>query len=210
MHPSRSIPPLVLVAVIVAGAFPSPAAAKPKASACPTATELSQVFLRYADPALYYLAPQGDFERSAWSGGRRVNGNEPDQVGGATDSRSMRLGPGDVAVSPAVCIGVDHPTMRFYVQRTGVPLPLLVSVRYTGVDRRTHEVPVGEVAPLTGAWTVTLPTPLLANLVVPIQASGVSPADPTLPTGLVRFVFAAPAGTTWLVDDVYVDPYSRG
>jgi hypothetical protein len=211
---SRSTTLLALVAALVvlcASAGSAVAAPKPKSSACPTATELSQVFLRYADPAMYYLAPQGDFERSAWSGGSRASGNEPDQVGGVTDSRSMRLGPRDVAVSPNTCIGLDHPTTRFYVQRVSGVLPLSLSVRYTGIDRRTHEIPVGAITPpTTGAWAVTLPMPLLANFVVPVQALGTAPTDPTLATGAVRFVLTAPAGTSWLVDDIYVDPYSRG
>ena len=100
--------------------------------------------------------------------------------------------------------------MRFYVQRVSGTLPLGVSVRYTGIDggaardpgRRDHVAD-------DGAWSVTLPTPLLANLLVPVQALGTAPTDPTLATGAVRFVFTAPPGTAWLVDDVYVDPYSR-
>ena len=208
---SRFTTSLALVAAAVAlCAFASPApAARPAPPACPTATQLSQVFLRYADPAQYYLAPGGDFERSSWSGGDRVTGNEPDYVGSATDSRSMRIGPRDVAVSPSTCIGLDHPTMRFYVQRVDGALPLGVSVRYTGIDGRAHEIPVGAVTSPTGAWSVTLPTPLLANLVVPVRAIGAAPTHPTLATGAVRFVFTAPRGTAWLVDDVYVDPYSR-
>lgn len=211
---SRTTTPLALVAAVAAlCALASPAsAARPAPSgppACPTATELSHVFLRYADPALYYLAPGGDFERSAWPGGDRASGNEPDQVGGPTDSRSMRLGARAVAVSPSTCIGLDHPAMRFYVQRLSGTLPLGVSVRYTGIDGRTHEIPVGAVTSPTGQWSVTLPTPLLANLVVPIQALGANPTDPTRATGAVRFVLTAPRGTAWLVDDVYVDPYSR-
>ena len=212
---SRSLLALAAAAAVVglcALAGPAAAAKPPKPPApvaCPTSTQLSQVFLRYLDPALYYLAPGGNFEKSAWSGGRPARGNEPDQVGGVKDRNSMALGAGDVAVSPSTCIGLDHPTMRFYVHRVGGTLPLAVSVRYTGTDGATHEIPVGAVTSAAGAWSVTLPTPLLANLLVPVGPVGTAPTDPTLATGVVRFVFTAPAGTAWLVDDVYVDPYSR-
>ena len=213
----RTIPLALVAAVVVTCAFASPAsAAKPtKSSGCPTAPDLGKVFEPVdGDLADYYLAPQGDFERSAWSGGERVTGDATALVGSVTDARSMRLGGrGSVAISPSVCIGLSHPTMRFFVQRQvgSLALPLGVSVRYTGDDRRTYETPIAQIAPVTsGVWTPTPPTPLIANLLPAVQAVGTAPTDPTLATGTVRFVFTAPAGTSWLVDDVYVDPYSRG
>jgi hypothetical protein len=184
---------VALVMVLIA----APAAA---AADCPPASDLDRPFLRFLDPAQYYLAPGGDFERGAWAGGAAVTGNEPFHVtSGGT--RSLSIASPSAATSPPICIGIDHPTIRFFAKRTGGPAiaALGVDVVFTdllGIERRVALVPV--LSPVTGAWVLTLPTPILANVV----------ALPG-PTAEVRFIFTPAAGSTWRIDDVHIDPYQR-
>ena len=170
------------------------------AADCPPVSALDRPFLPFADVAQYYLAPGGDFEHGAWDGGASVAGNEPFQVtpGGR---RSLAIAAPASATSPTLCIGVDHPTIRFFARRTSGPaLALLgVDVVFTdplGVERRAPLVPV--TSPLSHDWVLTLPTPILANV---LALPG--------PTADVHFVFTPTAGSTWQIDDVYVDPYQR-
>ena len=175
----------------------APAAA---AADCPPAATLDRPFLRFLDPAQYYLAPGGDFEAAAWDGGNVVAGNEPFQVTGA-GKRSLSIAAPAAATTPTICIGIEHPTIRFFAQRTGGPLTAALGVDVvltdiTGTERRLPLLPV--VSPVTGAWVLTLPTPILANVVTLLG-----------PTTDVQFVFTPAAGSTWRIDDVHVDPYQR-
>ena len=65
--------------------------------------------------------PGGSFESgtNGWSltGASVVAGNEPWKVGGSADSKSLSA-PRGQAVSPAFCVGIEHPTFRFFARRT--------------------------------------------------------------------------------------------
>ena len=79
----------------------------------------TQPFRPWGDSTPYNLAPGGSFEGGAgsWSltgGASLVTGNEPWKVAGATHSRSLRLPPGATATSPVICVGLEHPTLRFF------------------------------------------------------------------------------------------------
>jgi hypothetical protein len=176
----------------------SPAGADTSA-AC-AAPVLSQPFLPWLDPSSYFLAPGGSFESSdsGWtlSGASVVSGNEPWHVAGADDSHSLLLPAGASASTPAICIGLADPTVRFFARNTA-PLGLgtlvvTADVSAGGVDER---VPVGVVTG-GGKFQPTLPLPLLANLTTPLPGS----------SGTVTLEFT-PLGGTWQIDDVYVDPF---
>jgi hypothetical protein len=188
-------------------AVASPAQASPlvaSAEDCDT-QELSQPFLPWADPANYTLAPNGGFEQggSGWSldGGAAVgSGNESYYVRDAGDTRSLRLPNGSTATSAAMCVGIEHPTLRFFARNTGSPLSTLkVSVLFVDGFGETQSVPIGIVS-AGGSWQPTAPMVIGVNLLPLLPGERTPVAFEFTPKG---------AGGEWRIDDVYVDPYRR-
>jgi hypothetical protein len=165
----------------------------------------SQVFRPWLDLANYQPAPDGGFEAGAqgWTlaGATTVAGNEPYDVGGAGDDTSLRVPSGGSATTPAFCVGLEHPTARFFAKRVGGSLlsTLRVDVRFETSLGTTLEVPIGVVALNGGSWQPSLPMLFVANL-LPLL-----PGDHTP----VQLRFVPQGGGSWLVDDVYVDPFKH-
>ena len=161
-------------------------------------------FLRWLDPAHYVLAPQGTLERtSAWklSGASRVRGNEPFFVHGRGEAYSLSLPAGSSATTATQCVGLEHPTLRFFARNKGSILSVLkVEVLFEDNLGLIKSAPIGAVVG-TSAWAPTLPLPVLANL-LPLLPGEYTP---------VRFRFT-PVGirAAWQIDDVYVDPFRAG
>ena len=164
---------------------------------------LEQPFLRWADPASYFLVRDGSFSARAraWrlaGGASVVAENQPyDSHGGAP--AALRLDGGGSAVSSSMCVGILHPTTRFFVRNSGDPLGALrVDVLFEDAFGEVHELTIARV--LSGpAWGPTLPMPLVANLL------------PLLPGSRTAIALRLAAeGGSWEVDDVYVDPYRKG
>jgi hypothetical protein len=162
---------------------------------------IEQPFLAWDDPADYFLAPDGDFSSGAWGweldGAEVVADNEPSYVHGGDAPAAVSLDSGESATSPSICVGVDDPTMRFFARSTGDPAATLsVEVLYTDADGRPQALPIGAVeAAAAGDWTPTAALPITANTY----------------EMTVAFRFTAQgAGSSWLIDDVYVDPYRKG
>jgi hypothetical protein len=168
------------------------------------AQELEQPFVRWADPAQYFLAPDGSFSGGA-EGWRYSNGtiaaeNQPHSSHADEGEASLRLAPGGSATSPAVCVGIEHPTIRFFTRSKGSLLDTLkVEVLFEDAGGNVHALPIG-VALHTSSWSPTLPMPILANLLTLL------PGERTP----VAFRFTAQGLGPWLIDDVYVDPYGKG
>ena len=164
-----------------------------------------QPFLPWADPADYVLAPRGDFSKRAagWELGRAgvVAENEPYWVGRDRTPAAVRLDEGGTATSPAMCVGIMHPTVRFFARNAGAASAALnVNVLFEDSAGDVQEVPVARI---TGhsRWEPTLPHPIVANLL------------PLLPDErtAIAFRFSSPEPlSAWLIDDVYVDPYKKG
>jgi hypothetical protein len=129
-------------------------------------------------------------------------GNESYKVRSTSDAKSLAIQPTGVAVSPPICVGVEHPNFRFFGRRTSGTWGVLnVKIRWTGSDGRTNETVVGS---LSGdpykSWLATPKLPLATTL--PLWQSGQSLS--------VRLVFdPEDFGGAWTIDDVYVDPYRR-
>ena len=166
---------------------------------------LSQPFASFGDSASYTLVPGGSFEAGtpAWQLSRAavVSGNNPFQVGGPSDSRSLQIYGGGVATSKTVCVGLEHPTMRFFVKSSGGLLSLStlsVSVLAETSLGLVAEVPIGVVLP-SAKWQPSARYLVVANL-LPLLPNDYTP---------VAFRFRAVGGATWTIDDVYVDPKRR-
>jgi hypothetical protein len=192
---------LGLAGLVAAAALSMPAAAS--AAGCPPQS-LERTFLPWVDPAWYQLAPDGGLEAGAagWTldGGAAVTaGNEPYYVGAAGDARSLALPPGAAATTASTCIGVEHPTLRFFARNTGsVQSALDVSVVFRDLLGRPQSLAIGQVR-AGSEWTPTPALPVAVNLLALLGDESAA----------FRFAPADDRGG-WSIDDVYVDPYKKG
>jgi hypothetical protein len=179
-------------------------AATAAATASPAGAALScsgqttvQPFKPWLDPLSYVQVPNGNLEStSGWSlsgGAVQTSGNEPWYVSGSADRKSLALPSGSSATSPAICIGMLSPTLRFFATNSGSTLVTLKVDAITNVNGVKLTSPVGVL--VGGGWQPTLPLPFLTNLTA-------------LGTATVQFRFT-PVGlgtSGWRIDDLYVDP----
>ena len=160
---------------------------------------LAQAFLPWADVADYTLDPGGDFESgSDWSlsgGAAVVSGNEPFNVGSATDSSSLSLPAGASATSDPICVGIGHPDVRLFAKSSNAGGALRAEVLFEDAYGNLLSAPIGVVS-AGGFWAPTAPLPIVANL-LPLLPNAMTP---------VEFRFTA-SGGSFQIDDVYVDPY---
>jgi hypothetical protein len=198
-----TLAPLVLVILL---AFTGRADAGPlvsSASGCGSET-LEQPFMRWADPAKYFLVPDGSFTGggAGWqrSGADIVAENQPHTSHDDGAPAALELKGHDSATSPAVCVGIQHPTMRFFARNTGSLLGTLrVEVLFEDAGGNVRSLPIGLVAGL-GGWSPSLPMPVLANLLTLLSNDRTA----------VAFRFTAQGlGSSWRIDDVYVDPWGK-
>jgi hypothetical protein len=156
---------------------------------------LERPFLPWADPAQYVLAPDGEFGGAAdgWQGGDVIAERSP-----LSGESALRIGSDGTATSPAMCVTLAHPTLRFLARNAGDPTGILsVDVLFEDLAGSTQSLPIGVAAGGAG-WAPTVPMPVLANLLA-LLPDGQTP---------VAFRFTAHGGD-WRIDDVYVDPYCK-
>ena len=197
--------PLVAVAAVAAAFFvPSTAHAGLLAASATNcdAQQFSQPFLPWADPAQYTLMPGGDFEPGSpvWdltSGADGATVNEPWTVTDEMDGHSLSLTSGSTATSGTICVGIEHPDIRFFAKASSSLASLKVEVLYFDGAGNQQSLPIGVVTGNTG-WAPTLQTPIVANLLALLPGSKTP----------VAFRLTATSGS-WKVDDFYVDPFSR-
>lgn len=196
-----------LATAVCAAVFASPAAAGlvvPSADACEDRA-WEQPFLPWLDVANYVLAPDGTLESggAGWSlsgGAAVVEGNETFFVHGPGETKSLALPAGSAAQSAAMCVGIEHPTLRFFVKRTGgSPLASLrVEVVYENHLGALETLPIG-VTGASGDWSPS-PVMVISASLLPLLPGEHTP---------VAFRFVPQGSASWQVDDVYVDPYIR-
>jgi hypothetical protein len=194
------------VAAIAAMALAAPASAGILTAAAPNCDEqpLSKPFARWLDPFSYTPVPGGSFEGDlgGWKlerGAKVVGGNEPHKVGGRDDGQSLLLPAGSRVTTAPICVGLFHPTLRFFARRnSGLLSTMLVEVQVETSTGLVLTLPIG--ADLGGGWHPSLPLPVVANL-LPLLPNDRTP---------VRFRFTPLLGGAWQIDDLYVDPYRVG
>lgn len=163
-------------------------------------------FAGFGDRANYTLVSGGTFEGSmaGWqlSKAKVVSGSNPYQVNGGGHKKALQISRGGVATSPTTCVGLEHPTMRFFVKSSGGLLSLLSTMTVEVLAETSIglvvPVPVGLVLPNT-KWRPSGRYLIVANL-LPLLPRDYTP---------VAFRFRAIGGATWTIDDVYVDPMRR-
>jgi hypothetical protein len=164
----------------------------------------TQPFAPWGDDTQYNLAPGGSFEggEGSWSlsgGASLVSGNEPWKVAGATHSRSLSLPPGATATSPVICVGLEHPTLRFFAKNNRALLSTMTVevITETSLGLKAA-VPIGVILP-NGQWKPSPKIFIVANL-LPLLPGEHTP---------VQFRLRSVGFGTWSVDDFYVDPRCR-
>jgi len=198
---------LVAIAVGAIAMFPSGAAAAPLlvagAQSC-TPQPTSKPFSRWGDQRNYMLAPGGSFEQGApgWqlNGASVVAGNESYNVGGSGHRYSLRLDSGETATSPPICVGLEHPVIRFFAKNNRLLLSTMtVEVIVTTSIGLKVALPIGLLLPHS-QWK---PSPgfLVVGNLLPLLPGQYTP---------VQFRFRAILGGSWWIDDFYVDPRRRG
>ena len=184
---------LALVGLVVGFAAISSAAQ----AAC-SYPDAEQVFAKWGDTRYYELAPDGGFEEggNGWSfsgGAALVNGNETEFLNGEEDEFSLSLPYGSTATSPRVCIDEETPVFRLMALNGGeLNAKLRVTVTYEvarGKTERTSDVRAED------EWAPTPPLRL----------------DVDSTTEKVARISFQPWDTKgeWLIDDLYIDPFSR-
>jgi hypothetical protein len=156
-------------------------------------------FTPWSDLASYSLMQGGSFENGAtgWTlggGARVVQGNESFHTENASDSQSLAIPGGGVAVTPQFCVNLTRPTFRFFVVNSGSSSSRLrVKVVYRGLLSVLGILDGGTIA-AGRSWQ---PSPvLLATLNAPLG------------TNSVQFTFIpSDSAGSWRIDDVYVDPW---
>jgi hypothetical protein len=191
-------------ALFLSAATASAGLLAPPAPSC-DAQPLSTPFAPWMDLAEYTPLSGGSFETSAggWTltgGSQVVAGNESFDVSGPGSS-SLSLPAGASATSPAICVGLAHPTMRFFAKSNGGGLLgvslMRVDVLFVNNLGLVSSLPIGLVTG-SASWQPTLPMSVVANLLATY------PGDRTA----IAFRFTPLVGSM-VIDDIEVDPYQR-
>jgi hypothetical protein len=189
----------------LAAAFALAGAPAANASLLGCGENTSNPFAQWGDDNDYVYVSNGGVEAGStgWSlsrGAAVVSGNEPFSVHGAGDSHSLYLPPGASAVSPPVCVGLDSPTVRFFAKGTtsGLFNGLKVDVLFKGPLGLPLSLPVTTIG--SQGW---YPTDAALNLGSVAQLLGLQGL-----TSNAQFRFTSQgSGTSFQIDDLYVDPW---
>jgi len=211
MTPSLTLPRSAILAALLAGLAALVLAPRAEAGPLVAAAEgcgsetLERPFLPWLDPAQYVLAPDGTFTRGAtgWTraGAAVVADNEPWFVHGAERAAALELREGSSATSPAMCVGIEHPTLRFFARNIGSTLGTLgVEVLFEDATGAVRSLPLDAVS-VGSRWAPTLPLPIVANLLPLLPGERTAVAFRFTPQG---------ADSAWRIDGVYVDPWGKG
>jgi hypothetical protein len=190
-----------LVGAVGAGA----SSAKPSSPSCTVPSANAQPFLLWHDNGSYFLAPGGAFESpqdlQGWSMSGAVgltNGNEKWYVHAHGDASSLLLPAGSAATSPAICVSIHSPVMRFFMKSGGQSSRLNVSLNYTDKNGYARTASLGSFAPGSD-WTLS-PQVLFLNYIAPVVGGQGQTS--------VSFTFFVPSGSSAgsRIDDLYIDP----
>ncbi len=172
----------------------------PQTCSIDTAT---QAFASWGDDALYVGVPGGSFEDgltwvSTGSPGV-VAADNPLAVGGTPSQAAVQLGSGDSITSPVICLDRYTPTVRFAAHAADSASTLKLTVLWTDPDGNARQTLLaGLDAKRQPAWA---PSRIL-------DLKDAVPADDAVRNVRLRFSISGLSGT-WLLDDVYVDPFRR-
>ena len=164
------------------------------------ARAITNPFAPWGDNADYVLAPDGAVENGAgeWTlrgGAQVVQGNSPFYSRSSSDTRSLFIPKGGSVTSGTMCIGKEHPTIRFFAKNQSSWTSFLdVQVEVETVFGREISLPIG-IERGNQVWEPSSSMRLIVNY-LNLRPNTYTP---------VEFKFSARNGD-WLIDDVYIDP----
>jgi hypothetical protein len=165
--------------------------------------EAEHVFLPWDDDASYELAPQGDFSTTTgWTLGKGVAvvpGGDP--FTGAT--QSLALGKDGQAATPAMCVDLSNPTIRFFARDVGGndKADLKVDVLYEDFNGHVKHLTIAKLR-AGSAWQPSVIVPFYMNVLAAASSSGVT---------AVAFQFKAEGlqkDESLSISSLYVDPFN--
>jgi hypothetical protein len=185
---------LTALAALVAAAVASSAAAATPKSNCPART-LKQAFSRWGDTHQYFFAPNGGFENglSGWTTGNNptvVSGNESYYLNSSSDKSSLNLPAGAWVKTGQICTNPQDQTVRLMVKGATGQLKFDAYILCNG-NIRTWSGQVDSNG--ASGWR---PSP-----VIQFALSGQCGT-----TATIQLTFTA-LGSTWQIDDLYIDPF---
>jgi hypothetical protein len=167
--------------------------------------EPSQVFLPWGDLASYSLASEGDFsDTSQWTFKHTAVGADHDPY--TASGGSLLLAQGDSeAISPAMCVNLDNPTIRLFMKDSGGngKSDVKLDVLYEDLNSKVQHLTLARLRAGSG-WSPTIAIPIAVNVLSTASANGWT---------AVAFDFKVEGlqkGETLQLDGLYVDPYKSG
>jgi hypothetical protein len=164
--------------------------------------DAEQVFLPWSDDAQYQLAPQGDFSSTT---GRTLNkqatvADEGDPFTGA--GRSLAFENSGQAATPAMCVDLTRPTIRFFTRDVGGngKADLKVDVLYEDFNGHVKHLSIAKVR-AGSEWQPSVLLPLYMNVLAAASPSGVT---------AIALQFKAEGlqkGESLSISSLYVDPF---
>ena len=165
--------------------------------------EPSRVFEPWGDQAGYALAPQGNFASTGgWTFNKQASvASGADPFSGA--AFSLQLGKGGEAATPAMCVTLDHPTIRFFTKDVGGngKSHLKVDVLYEGLDGKVKHLTIAKLK-AGQEWQPSMVVPFYMNVLAQAASGGIT---------AVAFQFKAEAlqkDEVLAISGLYVDPFS--
>jgi hypothetical protein len=163
----------------------------------------SSVFAAWGDGASYALAPEGDLAPSdGWTLNKQAfvaAGADP--FSGA--AHSLQLAKGAEAATPAMCVNLDNPTIRFFVRDVGGngKSNLKVDVLYEDLDGHVKHLTIARLK-AGSEWQPSVILPMYVNMLALASPNGLT---------AVAFKFKAEGlqkDETLSISSLYVDPFS--
>jgi hypothetical protein len=165
--------------------------------------EPSAVFAPWGDTALYALAPQGDLSATdGWTLNKQATvATSADPFSGAR--RSLQFAKGAEAATPAMCVNLDNPTIRFFVRDLGGngKSQLKVDVLYEDFGGHVKHLTIAKLR-AGSEWQPSVILPMYMNRLALASPSGVT---------AVAFRFKAEGlqkDESLSISSVFVDPFS--
>ena len=164
--------------------------------------EPSAAFAQWGDDATYALAPQGDLAATdEWTLDKDATiVPAADPFSGA--GQSLELAKGADAASPAMCVNLDHPTIRFFIKGTGgnEKSRLKVEVLYEDFSGHVKQLTVARLK-ARSEWRPSVIVPMYMNRLALVSPGGLT---------AVAFRFRAVGlqkDETLSISSLYVDPF---
>jgi hypothetical protein len=163
----------------------------------------SQSFAPWGDGATYVLAPEGDLSvTDGWTLNKRATvARSADPFSGA--AQSLQFAKGAEAATPAMCVNLDHPTIRFFIRDLGGngKSQLKVDVLYEDFGGQVKHLTIAKLRAGT-EWQPSVILPMYMNRLALASPSGLT---------AVAFRFKAEGlqkDETLSISSLFVDPFS--